>query len=89
MHLARPLALGDLLTQIGQPDFGAVAFDQGLLVVLPRPPALLAGEPDQVARMIRRVSEPFMCKRKTVLQRAQDDTGKYRPIRSWLVKHFV
>ncbi len=44
MHLARSLALGDLLAQIGQPDFGAVPFDQFCLPILPCAPAFLASE---------------------------------------------
>ena len=42
VHLARPLALGDHLTQIRQPHVGTVPLDQCLLVILPRPAAFLA-----------------------------------------------
>ena len=49
VHLARPLALGDLLTQIRQPDIGAVLLGQCLLAVLPGPPAFLAAKADQFA----------------------------------------
>ena len=51
MHLARPLALGDFLAQIGQPDVRAVPLDQCLLAILPCAPAFLANEADQFARM--------------------------------------
>ena len=51
VHLARPLALGDHLTQIRQPHVGAVPLDQCLLVIL-LPAAFLAASDRTDARWL-------------------------------------
>ena len=51
VHLSRSLTLSDLLAKIGQADVGAELLDQCRFPILPRAPALVAGEPDEVAGM--------------------------------------
>ena len=80
MHLARPLALGDLLTQIRQPDVRAVPLDQGLLAILPSAPAFLASEADQFARMFMQGERAVHARAKlfyNARRMIQENTGQY------------
>ena len=45
VHLAMALALGNLLTQIREPNIGTVTRNQILFSILTGPPAFLAGQP--------------------------------------------